>query len=58
MAYPTCPWSLTPQLIADEAPEYGCSTCNTEVRFSSGAMIAAGISWTGEMIPTAAAPPW
>ena len=33
MAYLTCPWCLTPQLIADEAPEYRCYTCAAEVRF-------------------------
>lgn len=33
MAYPTCPWCLTPQLIADEAAEYRCFTCYAEVRF-------------------------
>ena len=29
----TCPWCPTPQLIADEAPEYRCYTCNADVRF-------------------------
>jgi hypothetical protein len=33
MAYLTCPWCLTPQLIADEADEYKCYTCTAEVRF-------------------------
>lgn len=33
MAYLTCPWCLTPQLIADEAAEYRCYTCAAEVRF-------------------------
>lgn len=33
MAYPTCPWCLTPQLIPDEAAEYRCFTCYAEVRF-------------------------
>jgi hypothetical protein len=33
VAYLTCPWCLTPQLIADEAPEYRCYTCAAEVRF-------------------------
>lgn len=33
MAYLTCPWCLTPQLIADEAAEYRCFTCNGEIRF-------------------------
>jgi len=33
MAYLTCPWCLTPQLIADEAPEYRCFTCAGEIRF-------------------------
>jgi hypothetical protein len=33
VAYPTCPWCLTPQLIADEAAEYRCFTCYAEVRF-------------------------
>ena len=33
MAYLTCPWCLTPQLIADEAAEYKCYTCAAEIRF-------------------------
>ncbi len=33
MAFPTCPWCLTPQLIADDAAEYRCFTCYAEVRF-------------------------
>jgi hypothetical protein len=33
VAYLTCPWCLTPQLIADESAEYKCYTCAAEVRF-------------------------
>ena len=33
MAYLTCPWCLTPQLIADDAAEYRCFTCYGEIRF-------------------------
>jgi len=33
MAYLTCPWCLTPQLIADEAAEYRCFTCSGDIRF-------------------------
>jgi hypothetical protein len=33
MAYLTCPWCLTPQLIADDAAEYQCFTCYGEIRF-------------------------
>ena len=33
MAYLTCPWCLTPQLIVDESPECKCYTCAAEVRF-------------------------
>lgn len=35
MAYLTCPWCLTPQMIADEAYEYRCFTCFAEIRFST-----------------------
>lgn len=27
MPYLTCPWCLTPQLVADEVNEYHCFTC-------------------------------
>ena len=33
MAYLTCPWCLTPQMVADEVPGYQCFTCYAEVRF-------------------------
>ncbi len=33
MAYITCPWCLTPQLIGDDAPGYQCFTCAGEIRF-------------------------
>jgi hypothetical protein len=33
MAYLTCPWCRTPQLIADDAAEYQCFTCYGEIRF-------------------------
>jgi hypothetical protein len=33
MAYVTCPWCLTPQLIADDVAEYRCFTCYGEIRF-------------------------
>lgn len=33
MAYLTCPWCLTPQLVADEAPGYRCYTCSAEIAF-------------------------
>jgi hypothetical protein len=34
MAYLTCPWCRSPQLVADEAAEYQCYTCYGDVRFS------------------------
>jgi RecJ-like exonuclease len=34
MAYLTCPWCKSPQLVADEAAEYQCYTCYGDVRFS------------------------
>jgi hypothetical protein len=33
MAYLTCPWCNTPQLVADEAPGYQCFTCYGEIMF-------------------------
>jgi hypothetical protein len=33
MAYLTCPWCRTPQLIGDDAADYRCFTCHAEVRF-------------------------
>jgi hypothetical protein len=33
MAYLTCPWCLTPQLVADDAPGYQCFTCYGEIGF-------------------------
>jgi hypothetical protein len=33
VAYLTCPWCRTPQLIADESPGYQCYTCYGEIRF-------------------------
>jgi ribosomal protein S27E len=33
MSYPTCPGCREPQLVADEATEFRCFTCGTEVRF-------------------------
>lgn len=33
MAYLTCPWCLTPQIVRDEAYEFRCYTCAAEVRF-------------------------
>lgn len=33
MGYLTCPWCLTPQQIADDAPGYRCFTCSGEIRF-------------------------
>jgi hypothetical protein len=33
MAYPTCPWCLTPQMVADENDSYTCLTCSCDVRF-------------------------
>ncbi|MGZ8513212.1 MAG: hypothetical protein ACXWWL_07215 [Candidatus Limnocylindria bacterium] len=35
MAYLTCPWCLTPQLVADDAAGYQCFTCYAEVMFFS-----------------------
>jgi hypothetical protein len=33
MAYLTCPWCLTPQLVADEVGGYQCFTCSAEIMF-------------------------
>ena len=33
MAYLTCPWCLTPQLVDDDAITYRCFTCYAEVGF-------------------------
>jgi hypothetical protein len=33
MAYLTCPWCLTPQMVADDVNEYHCFTCAAEVGF-------------------------
>jgi hypothetical protein len=33
VAYVTCPWCLTPQLVGDENDSYQCLTCYGEVRF-------------------------
>jgi DNA-directed RNA polymerase subunit RPC12/RpoP len=33
MAYPTCPGCRVPQLVDDDAVEYRCVTCYSEVRF-------------------------
>jgi hypothetical protein len=33
VAYLTCPWCHTPQLVGDEAAEYRCFTCYGEIRF-------------------------
>lgn len=33
MAYLTCPWCLTPQLVADDASSYRCFTCYAEIGF-------------------------
>jgi hypothetical protein len=33
MAYVTCPWCMTPQLVGDEADGYQCLTCYGDVRF-------------------------
>jgi hypothetical protein len=33
VAYLTCPWCLTPQLVADEASGYRCFTCSAEIAF-------------------------
>jgi hypothetical protein len=35
MAYLTCPWCKSPQLVADEAAEYKCYTCYGDVRFAT-----------------------
>lgn len=33
MAYVTCPWCLTPQLVGDDVGGYQCYTCYGEIRF-------------------------
>lgn len=33
MAYVTCPWCLTPQMVGDDAPGYQCLTCYGEIGF-------------------------
>ena len=33
MAYLTCPWCLTPQLVADDVISYQCFTCYGEIGF-------------------------
>lgn len=33
MAYLTCPWCMSPQLVGDEADSYQCFTCDGEIRF-------------------------
>lgn len=33
MAYLTCPWCLTPQMVGDDVAEYRCFTCYGEIRF-------------------------
>lgn len=33
MAYLTCPWCLTPQLVADDVGGYQCFTCSAEIMF-------------------------
>jgi hypothetical protein len=33
VAYLTCPWCLTPQLVADDVIAYQCFTCYGEVGF-------------------------
>ncbi len=33
MAYLTCPWCLTPQLVGDDVIGYQCFTCYAEIRF-------------------------
>jgi len=50
VAYLTCPWCLTPQLIADDAMEYQCFTCYGEIRFfecpSCGTLQTVNKRWT------------
>lgn len=50
MAYLTCPWCLTPQLISDDAAEYRCFTCYGEIRFfecpSCGLVQTVNKKWT------------
>ena len=50
MAYPTCPGCREPQMVADEAVEYRCFTCGTEVRFFAcpecGHRQALPMTWT------------
>ncbi len=33
MAYITCPWCLTPQLVVDESNGFHCFTCAADVGF-------------------------
>jgi hypothetical protein len=33
VAYLTCPWCLTPQLVADDSIMYRCFTCYGEIGF-------------------------
>ena len=33
MAYLTCPWCLTPQLVADDVISYRCFTCHGDIGF-------------------------
>jgi hypothetical protein len=33
VAYLTCPWCLTPQLVADDVIQYQCFTCYGEIGF-------------------------
>ncbi len=35
MAYLTCPWCLTPQMVAEQADHYQCFTCYAEIRFAA-----------------------
>jgi len=34
VAYATCPWCLSPQLVGDEVVEYRCFNCNGTNRFA------------------------
>src|SRR5205085_7327356 len=50
MAYPICPGCREPQLVADEAVEFRCFTCGTQVLFLScgecGLKQAIPATWT------------
>lgn len=35
MAYLTCPWCLTPQMVGEDADYYQCFTCYGEIRFTT-----------------------